>query len=171
VLERNLNPDFILDSSRGLTRQRDALLARFLLNSGLRMSELLSLRLGDLRLAERLLQVTGRRERHVRLNPEARLALQTWLGLRPETKNPYIWITVAGNECRALSPRGAQRILERLAEQSGLDILTTHTCRYTYAINEIERGVSLEEIANNLGHADVAWLYRVLWLSRHGQIY
>ena len=161
VIERNLSTQ---GSARGLTAQRDALLLLFLLRTGLRLSEAIQLRICDLQLEQSQLQVADRR---VDLSDPAIQILREWLARRPEADIPQIWVIAQAGQYRPLSLRAGQRILQRLAEQAGLDCLNSHICRYTYAIHETERGVPLDKIAHNMGHANASWLYRFLWLSRH----
>lgn len=76
--------------TRWISHQRDGSLILFLLHTGLRISEALSLKLSDIELSERkglvrVRQAKGITSRVVPLNATARKALQDWLAVRPET--------------------------------------------------------------------------------------
>ena len=51
--------------------------------------------------------------------------------------------------------RAVQRILQRYAQDAGLEELTPHICRHTFAKNLVNNGVSLEKVAALLGHANL----------------
>jgi site-specific recombinase XerD len=55
----------------------------------------------------------------------------------------------------ALSGRTVQRILSRYARAAGIDGLTPHICRHTFAKNLVNNEVGLEKIAALLGHSSL----------------
>jgi integrase/recombinase XerC len=159
AIERDLQISKLRYPKRWITRRRDASLALFLLHTGLRLTELTALRLEDVHLSERkgnmLIQNgKGGKQRNVPLNAEARKALQEWLTVRPKNKSPYVWVAVE-SESQGLSGRAVQRILKRYAEESGLDEITPHVCRHTFAKNLVNQGVGLEKVAMLLGHSSL----------------
>jgi len=54
-----------------------------------------------------------------------------------------------------LSGRAIQRILQRYAQEAGLDELTPHICRHTFAKNLVNQEVGLEKVGALLGHANL----------------
>lgn len=159
TIERDLQLSKLRYPKRWVTRRRDASLTLFLLNTGLRLGELIAMRLGDVQLSERkgsLLVQNGKgnKQRNVPLNLEARKTLQEWLAIRPQTESDYVWVAVEGEQ-DGLSGRAVQRILERYAQEAGLEELTPHTCRHTFAKNLVNQGVGLEKVAALLGHANL----------------
>ncbi len=159
AIERDLQLSKLRFPKRWVTRRRDASLVLFLLNTGLRLGELTALRLGDVQLSERKGSVIvqkgkGIKQRTVPLNTEARKALQEWLAVRPQTGSDFIWVSVE-SEVEGLSGRAVQRILQRYAQEAGLEELTPHICRHTFAKNLIRQEVGLEKVATLLGHANL----------------
>ncbi len=159
AIERDLQLSKLRYPKRWVTRRRDASLTLFLLNTGLRLSELIAMHLGDVQLSERkgslLVQKgKGSKQRTVPLNAEARKALQEWLAIRPKTESETIWVAVEG-ENDGLSGRAVQRILQRYAQDAGLDELTPHICRHTFAKNLVNQEVGLEKVGALLGHANL----------------
>ena len=143
---------------RWLTRRRDASLVLFLLHTGLRLSEAVGLRTEDVQLSERKGNVLvqngkGNKQRHVPLNLEARKALQNWLAVCP--KSEFLWTVVEGSREEPLSGRTVQRILQRYAKAAGIDALTPHVCRHTFAKNLVENEIGLEKVAALLGHSSL----------------
>ena len=159
AIERDLQLSKLRYPKRWVTRRRDASLTLFLLNTGLRLSELTALHLGDLQLSERKGSVLvqngkGGKQRTVPLNAEARKAIQEWLAVRPQIGSDFVWVGVEG-ESERLSGRAIQRILQRYAQEAGLEALTPHICRHTFAKNLVNQDVGLEKIGTLLGHANL----------------
>lgn len=159
AIERDLQLSRLRYPKRHVTRRRDASITFFLLNTGLRLNELVSMRLDDLQLSDRkgsLLVQNGKggKQRTIPLNAEARKSIQEWLAVRPKTKSDLVWIGVEG-ESNSLSGRAVQRILERYAAEAGLEAFTAHICRHTFAKNLANQDVGLEKIASLLGHSSL----------------
>ncbi len=159
AIERDLQLSKLRYPKRWVTRRRDASLVLFLLNTGLRLSEATAMRLGDIQISERKGSVhvqngKGSKQRNVPLNTEARNALQEWLDVRPVTDSDHIWLAVeSGSD--GLSGRAVQRILQRYAQDAGLEELTPHICRHTFAKNLVNSGAGLEKVAALLGHTNL----------------
>jgi len=159
AMERDLQLSKLRYPKRWLTRRRDVSLTLFLLHTGLRLSELTALRLGDVQVSERKGSVLvqngkGGKQRTVPLNAEARKAIQEWLDVRPTTLSDSIWVAVE-SESEVLSGRAIQRVLQRYAQDAGLEELTPHICRHTFAKNLVNSGVGLEKVASLLGHSNL----------------
>ncbi len=137
-----------------LLRLRDAVSVILLLNTGLRVSELCNLRVGDLVLTERKSSLTvragkGLKQRVVPLNKDARAMLEQWLEVRPQIVSEALFI---GQRGEPMQPRSVQNAVTRYAEQAGLPDVTCHVCRHTFAKSLIDSGVTLEKVAALLGH-------------------
>ena len=144
---------------RKVSRQRDASLVIFLLNTGLRLSELLAMQFSDLELTDRkglviVRKGKGNRERTVPLNADARRAMQDWLAVRPERDTPFIWMAVE-DDSESLTPRSVQRIFSRYGQEAGIPGFHPHIARHTFAKNLVDRGVGLEKVARLLGHTSL----------------
>ena len=147
---------------RSITHKRDGALVQFLLHTGLRLSEALNLRLGDLTLGERSGSVLIRhakrtRQRSIPLNDAVRKSLQAWLVVRPQNGSDRLWLATEGKGHGSLSSRTVQRMFKRLAQRANLDpaALTPHVMRHTFARNLIDRGESIQVVARLLGHGSL----------------
>lgn len=145
--------------TRWISHQRDGSLILFLLHTGLRISEALSLKLSDIELSERkglvrVRQTKGITSRVVPLNATARKALQDWLAVRPET-GIFLWTQVEKEPGSPLTSRTVQRILKRIGTAANLPHLTPHVLRHTFAKNLVDQGVGLEKVATLMGHANL----------------
>ena len=135
---------------------RNQALIILLLNTGLRVSEVSGLRLSEVKLSERKgsLTVQGKRnkERTIPLNANARKAIQAWLEMRPDTEHDYLFV---GQRGERLSANAVWRVVHHLAERAGVEGLTPHTLRHTFAKRLIDAGVSIEQVATLLGHSNL----------------
>ncbi len=161
TIEKDLQLARLRYPKRWRTRRRDASLVIFLLNTGLRISEALNLRLDDLEISERkgVLTVYGKggKYRKIPLNAEARKVILEWLSVRPESDhNPYVWTSTERlNLGGPITQRSAQRIVRRYGQDAGIHNLTPHMLRHTFAKNLIDQDVGLEKVAALLGHSNL----------------
>ena len=160
-MERDLQVARLRYPKRWTVRQRDFSLLTLLMNTGLRLSELVDLELDDLQLSERKGSILirhgkGDKERRIPLNADARKALKDWLDIRPEVKgNDFLFIALEGKAEGALSHRTVQRLIRRYGQSAGLPNLSPHILRHTFAKNLVDSGVSLEKVAALLGHSSL----------------
>jgi len=160
AIEKDLQLSRLRYPKRWRARQRDASIVLFLMHTGLRLQEALSLRLGDIQIGDRKGQVLvrqgkGGKQRSVPLNAEARRALQEWLNARPDVGNDYFWVPLESDEEGPLSSRSVQRVILRLGQDAGIEHLTPHMLRHTFGKNLVDSGVGLEKVAALLGHANL----------------
>jgi integrase/recombinase XerD len=140
---------------------RDRALLEVLYGSGLRVSEVLDLRLQDVWLDEGLLQVTGKgsKQRLVPLGVGARRAIDRYLReLRPRLdvgqSDGRVFLNRNG---RRLSRMGAWKTLRACVERANLSKrVTPHTLRHSFATHLLEGGADLASVQEMLGHADIS---------------
>ncbi len=133
---------------------RDQAILVTMLATGLRLSEVTALDLGDLALSARKGTVTvrngkGGRWRLVPLNSQAREALAAWLAESRyrACESPALFI---GSTGRRLTDRGVDLVLRRIA----LDA-SAHTLRHTAATMLVRSGVDIVLVAEVLGHSSL----------------
>ena len=145
---------------RGL---RDKALIELLYATGLRVSELISLRAGDLNLDEGYLTCVGKgdKQRMVPLGQDA----ATWVTRYIREGRPKLlpkgrssaWLFVNARGGGALSRIGFWKILKDYGKRAGLSIqLSPHLLRHSFATHLLERGADLRMIQVMLGHADLS---------------
>jgi len=143
---------------RGL---RDQAMLQLLYASGLRVSELVELKLTDLHLDESFVQVLGKGEKRrlVPFGEVAREALKTYLGgVRPRWANrapsAHLFITDRGT---GMTRQGFWKLLGRWARAAGIErAISPHKLRHSFATHLLERGADLRSVQTMLGHADIA---------------
>ena len=159
AIEKDLQVSRLRFPKRWVTRQRDASLTIFMLHTGLRLNECMKLHLSDVEISDRKGSVLvqngkGGKQRSIPLNAEARKALDEWLKVRPKGDD-FLWVAIEADDCSGLTGRTVQRVLKRYAQDAGLDELTPHILRHTFAKNLVNNGVSLEQVAMLLGHSSL----------------
>jgi len=138
-------------------RQRDVALITLMLHTGLRLSEVAQLRVGDVRIWPRKGSVTvrggkGNKFRTVPLNVDARKALRAYLEKRPEVDGDRLFV---GQRGEPLKPSGIYYLVRRYAYDSRLEEVTPHTLRHTFGKNLVDAGVPLDRVSQLLGHERV----------------
>lgn len=140
---------------QSLGRRNYALMAVCIFG-GLRRSELINLKLGDVNLKDRVLRVFGKgsKWRMVPLAEEVVKALRDWLESRPVTpKHDYLFTTFRGNR---IHPTRMQRIWENVLGKSGVrqEGVSLHTLRHSAATLLLQSGTcDIVQIQRLLGHS------------------
>jgi integrase/recombinase XerC len=152
---------------RGRTRwsDRDRVIIQMLVGAGLKLGELIELRLQDVHLEtdEPYLSVRGDGDdpgRTIPLSAEVYDALCSYLPVRQAA--PGVDHLCVNRDGRPLSTRSIQRLLHHYAQAAGLDGLTTQSLRYVYARQVYESCGDLKTVARLLGHRHLATTIRYL---------
>jgi integrase/recombinase XerD len=162
---------------RGL---RDGAMLDVLYASGLRVSELISLRVGNLQVegVYAFLQVTGKgnKQRLTPVGQEALSAVRKYQEqARPELlrgrTSPYLFLT---NRGKPMTRQCFWQIISAYGRRAGISRpLTPHLLRHSFATHLLERGADLRSVQQMLGHADISTtqIYTHVLGSRLRQIY
>lgn len=132
--------------------------------SGLRVSELLGLRVEAVRRDPAFLIVRGKggKERLAPLNASAREAVKVWLiardGARPEKAPDSPWLFPSASAKGHLTPRRFAQLLDQAAIDAGIDParVSPHVLRHAFATHLLEGGADLRVVQTLLGHVDIA---------------
>jgi len=136
--------------TRNLLGARDRAILLTLFDSGLRASELCSLRLEDL--DGDFLRVYGKgdKERLVPLGREARRAIMAYLRHRPDDGSRWLFLSRKGV---AFNRSSLHQRISSLAQRAGLERGGVHRLRHAFAINAIRNGASVLDVKHCLGHS------------------
>ena len=132
--------------------------------SGLRVSELLGLKVEAVRRDPAYLIVRGKggKERLAPLNPAARTAIKAWLTARDAKRKPETpdssWLFPSSGRTGHLTPRRFAQLLDEAAVVAGIDPqrVSPHVLRHAFATHLLEGGADLRVVQTLLGHADIA---------------
>jgi len=145
---------------------RNRAIVIFALNTGLRVSELTGLDVGDVlnghirkELEVRKEIAKGRRERIVPLNEKARQVIKELLDFNESkgyklSENAPLFVSRRGTR---ISSRQVENIIKRLREDSEIDVsITPHTLRHSFATKLMKKGAGLRVIQELLGHKNLS---------------
>lgn len=146
-----------LNTARGA---RDAAMLELLYATGMRVSELVLLKLSQIYLEEGYVQVIGKRgkERLVPIGNRAKEILSGYLHktrpkLLKKKASPYLFIGYKGHP---LTRQGFWEIIKRYAQYAGIvKVISPHTLRHSFATHLLEGGADLRAVQTMLGHAAI----------------
>ena len=141
---------------------RDKAILELLYSSGLRVSELLGLKISDLFFEDEVIRVTGKGNKQ-RIVPIGRSAIKwidkylkesrIYLEKRSKSKN-YIFLNKRGT---MLSRMGIWKIVRKYTEKAKIQKeVHPHTFRHSFATHLVEGGADLRAVQEMLGHADIS---------------
>lgn len=150
----------------GPVQRRDRAVLEVLYGTGMRISELTGLSMGDLAVEDQLVRALGKgnKERLVPLGRHARQALAAWLGpggrdaLVPprwarRTDADAVFLNLRGGR---LSRQGAWGIVRHYGDRTGLrGRLTPHVLRHSCATHLLDHGADIRVVQELLGHASI----------------
>jgi len=130
--------------------------------TGLRVSELITLKRDDMHLQLGFLQCVGKgsKERIVPLGKVAAAAVERYIDesrpqlVKKRRNDPMLFLNHHG---RPLSRQGFWKVLKAQADQANIKKpLTPHTLRHSFATHLLENGADLRSVQEMLGHADIS---------------
>jgi integrase/recombinase XerD len=155
--------------------QRDKAVLELMYATGLRISEVASLKMEDLYMDENFVRVMGKggKERIVPFGKKAEQALQRYLeegrpallkDARTTGSSTVVFLNRSGQR---LSRQGLWKIIKGYGKRLGISaILTPHTLRHSFATHLVEKGADLRSVQMMLGHASIATTEIYTYVSR-----
>lgn len=140
---------------------RNKAMVELMYATGLRVSELISLKITDLHLLMGFVRCQGKggKERIVPLGDLAKSAIEDYLtDARPKlVKNKRLETLFVNHHGNDLSRQGFWKILKKMASDKGITkTLTPHTLRHSFATHLLENGADLRAVQEMLGHVDIS---------------
>ncbi len=168
ILEREeLEKMLLLPNTRYLTSLRDKAIIKLMANCGLRVSEVLNLRPGDINLTKGKLRVVdgkGGVDRDIPFIPlDTATILKQWKKRKPQSD--YFFSNVRNNtkgmfassRGRKLAVRTVQSMIKNYTKRASINKnISPHTLRHTFATNYYRKTKDLEGLRKLLGHADIS---------------
>lgn len=131
------------------------------MQTGLRLSEVAGLKLGDIEfpplnqpspIGAVRVNGKGRKRRTVSLNSKACDALRAYLGSRRSPPTSPVFLSKSGT---GLSGRAIQRIVKKYMASAGIKNASVHALRHTFATHMVRKGTNLRVIQGALGHTSL----------------
>ena len=144
------------DDSLGI---RNKAMMETLYASGMRISELLDLTLGQLHLKDGYIVVIGKgnKERQVPIGEMAIQALRKYLLEREKIKNKQTNILFLNYKGDRMSRQGFFKYIKNLAKENGIEKeISPHTIRHSFATHLLQNGTDLRAVQQMLGHEDIS---------------
>ena len=158
-IQRNLPTVLTKDEIKLMLKQKmilkHRLLIEFMYSSGLRVSEVVSLKIMDLEFDEKMGTVRegkGKKDRNIILSESLIKHLKRYLDTREEVSE-YVFPGREGH----LTERMAQKVVKTISLRAGIKKnVYCHALRSTFATHLLEEGVDIRIIQELLGHADLS---------------
>ncbi len=140
---------------------RDAAMIELLYAAGLRVSELINVKISEINLESGFVRVFGKgaKERVVPIGSHAREKIQNYLVhgrpiLLKAVLSPYLFVARAG---KPMTRQGFWKLLKRYGVQAGIrKEITPHSLRHSFATHLLEGGADLRAVQMMLGHVDIS---------------
>ena len=144
-------------TSKGL---RDRAMLELLYATGIRVTELISLKVGDInRKMDYIVCRDRNRERVIPFGSKAKEALDNYMGAARQD-------LIGNKECEMLFPncsgesmsrQGFWKLLKQYVKQAGIQMeITPHTLRHSFAAHLVDNGADLHVVQEMLGHSDIS---------------
>ena len=140
---------------------RNAAMLELLYAAGLRVSELIHVKMSDINIESGFVRVFGKgsQERVVPIGSHAREKIQSYVArgrsiLLKEALSPYLFVARAG---KPMTRQGFWKLLKQYGNQAGISKkITPHSLRHSFASHLLEGGADLRSVQMMLGHVDIS---------------
>ena len=138
---------------------RDAFILELLYVSGIRVSELVNIKLNDIEESQRRIKILGKgnKERYVLYGSRCSELLKKYISVRSnflKYPNDYLILSKTG---RKINTREIRNIINRIKTKAGISIsISPHTFRHTFATHMLNEGADLRAVQELLGHENLS---------------
>jgi site-specific recombinase XerD len=147
---------------------RDFAMLQVLLQTGIRVSELVSLTLTSVDMQARTILVAGKgnKERTIPLEKKGILALKNYLAVRPKSLDQHVFLNY---NSAGISRRGAEKIIEKYRAVSGITKqFSCHSLRHTFGSYKATQGVSPFQLKEWMGHSSISTTQIYVHMGQEG---
>jgi site-specific recombinase XerD len=131
---------------------RTAALIEIFIQTGLKVSEVAKLKTEDVK-KDRLIITSGKNQREIPLTSSAQKALEKYLKVRPNSKNPQVFITKNGTP---LLIRNMSTILKRCFREAEIKNASLNSLRHTWIYHQLASGLPLQTVSQLVGHKRIS---------------
>lgn len=152
---------FNIPNTKTVLGKRDSLILELLYDTGVRVGELVNIKINDINYDDRSIKILGKgnKERIVLYGTYAEIALKEYLNngrneLLKGKNNEYLILNANGNN---ITTRGIRLIIDKIIKQACLNThISPHTLRHTFATHLLENGSDLLTVKELLGHSSLS---------------
>jgi site-specific recombinase XerD len=180
---RDEHLEAILNESKKLVNgYRNHAILHVLYGTGLRISELLNLRVGDIDRTRKVIKVRsgkGDKERWVTLYPKIDQIIMDYLNLtglktlKPHHEGFVFAKDYGETRIKPITRDAVEKMMKRICKRIGLEqVYTPHSLRHTYAVHNLMAGTKITYLSQVMGHAsiDTTMVYTQLQPDHIGEI-
>lgn len=156
VSEVDIDKMFLIPDKRNSIGQRNLVIIRMLYATGVRVSELVNIKIDDINISERTIRILGKgsKERIVLFGNNTLMDLELYLSSGRcelnKSNNRYLFLNKDGNQ---LSARYVRKIIDDLIVKASIDMhISPHMIRHTFATGMLNNGADLVTVKDLLGH-------------------
>ena len=147
-----------IDFGKGITAKRDKLILELFYSTGIRLNELINIKITDINFTLRIIKIFGKRnkERFIPLSYELCALMQDYVKLLKDkhTNNTYLFVTNKGDK---LYEKFVYRLaINYLSKVTTINKKSPHILRHTFATHMLNSGADLNAIKEILGHANLS---------------
>ncbi len=139
--------------------KRDRAILELLYAAGLKVTELINLKVSDVNLTGRYIVSTGPKgsERMIPINHIAAEAVENFLSVRPTMARdgtPYLFTSFQGD---TITRQGVWKILKNYASIAGIEgDVSLNTLRHSFAVHLLGNGANINAVSEMMGHSDIS---------------
>jgi integrase/recombinase XerD len=140
------------------TGLRDRAILEIMYACGLRVSEVVTLKIGDVDLDGGILTTTGKgsKTRRVPIGTSAVEWLRSYLALRRKQENIEIDNLFVSPGGKPLNRQLIHSLIKDYADRCGLNDVSPHTLRHSFATHLVQNNADIRSVQQMLGHADIS---------------
>ncbi len=139
--------------------KRDSFILELLYSTGIRVSELVSIKMQDIKKGEQKIYITGKgnKERIVLYGNICKKKLEDYLNVRTQLLKSFSYdYLLLDSKGHPLTPQGIRYIINKIIEKAGLHIhVHPHMLRHTFATHLLNEGADLKTVQDLLGHENL----------------
>lgn len=138
-------------------KQRAVAIIAVFLFTGIRLQELLNLKLNDVNIRENVIFIQagkGRKDRMIPMNAQLKRYLEQYTAVRSQINKRSVYFFVSLICTGQMSDKVLPRLFKKIKEKSGVHI-HAHLLRHTFAVLMLEAGCNLFSVSRLLGHSDI----------------
>ena len=137
---------------------RDTAILQTLYGTGLRVTELISLKINDIHIDQKQFSIIGKgnKLRSVFMTQQAKTAIREYLSARTDTSD-FLFISLSKNSYgKPLSRNSIEAIVKQYATHAGINKkVTPHTLRHSFATSLLRKGADIRSVQALLGHSSI----------------